>query len=87
MSDAEYWNDVKPFLKKRSQEKRASNRESGARILTEAGIPYESKNGGAHLVVGERYDYWPGTGLWIHRETRHKGRGIRGLIAHFIGTV
>ena len=68
-------------LRKVRQEKRAQNRESSAEILRAAGIPFESKNSGAHLIVAGRYDFWPGTGLWVARGERTKHRGVRKLIA------
>jgi hypothetical protein len=64
-----------------SKAKRKSNREYSARLLTEAGIAFETHNGGAHLVVAGRYDFWPGTGLWMARGDRSKNRGVRRLIA------
>ena len=74
--------------KKQRQEKKASNRESSANRLDEIGIPYVSKNGGAHLIVSiygvdtkkqQIIDFWPGTGKWIVR-SGEKGRGIRSLL-------
>lgn len=64
-----------------SKAKRASNREYSARLLTEAGIAFETRNDGAHLIVAGRYDFWPGTGLWMVRGDRTKNRGVRKLIA------
>jgi hypothetical protein len=70
-------------LKKIRQEKRASNRDDSAGMLTEAGIKYESKNLGAHLIVeagGKKVDFWPGTGLWMVRGQPAKRRGVRELM-------
>lgn len=82
----DYWRDVTPALKERSQQKRASNRENGAARLTAAGIQFESKNDGAHLIVRTNdhvIDYWPGTGKWITRGRAPKtGRGIARLLKH-----
>lgn len=64
--------------------KRASNREASARLLTEAGIPFESKNNGAHLIVEGRecyIDFWPGTGKW-HSRNGDKGFGVRNLLEY-----
>jgi len=61
--------------------KRAGNRDASAQMLKQAGIPFESKNGGAHLIVAGRYDFWPGTGLWQARGEATKQRGVRRLIA------
>lgn len=67
-----------------SIERRAKNRDGGAEILSKAGVEFESKNGGAHLVVrhaGKTVDFWPGTGKFIPREPRPKhGRGVFNLL-------
>lgn len=80
----DFWRDVAPALKQRSQQKRASNREQSARKLDAAGIQYLSKNAGAHLIVtaadGQIIDFWPGTGLWRMRSSARQGRGIRSLL-------
>lgn len=63
-----------------SKERRARNRERGAGELERAGIAFTAKNNGAHLIVADRVDYWPGTGLWKDREVPHDGRGINALV-------
>jgi len=60
--------------------KRESNRDASTRMLTAAGISFVSKNDGAHLIVAERYDFWPGTGLWMARGDKTKQRGVSNLI-------
>ena len=80
---ADYWRDVRPHMKAEGQQRRASNREHGAQMLAEAGVLFESKNDGAHLIVhanGHTYDYWPGTGLWRMRGSTKQSRGVRGLL-------
>lgn len=73
-------------LRKERQEKRAENRKASPELLVEAGIPFEVKNDGAHLIVAERFDFWPGTGRFRSRtveagKTRHtEGRGVHNLI-------
>ncbi len=62
-----------------SKQKRASNRERSTAELAQRGIAFESKNHGTHLIVGE-HDFWPGTGLWSHRKSGSKGRGVFNLI-------
>jgi hypothetical protein len=74
--ETEFWRDVR----KTKQDKRASNRDRSTEILVIAGIPFVSKNNGAHLIVAERYDFWPGTGLWMERGKSRKHRGIRSLV-------
>lgn len=66
-----------------SREKRASNRQFGAAALRLAGIEYTSNNGGVHLIVTNSkgaVDYWPGTGLWMPRNSNIKRRGVKALI-------
>lgn len=74
----EMWRDIH----KQKAEKRGENRVNSAQILKERGINFESKNGGAHLIVshnGKTVDFWPGTGKWISR-IGGKGRGVRKLL-------
>lgn len=70
-------------MKERSKLKRAANRHGSAEILTARGIEFESKNGGAHLIVrhnGKVADLWPGTGRWIFRGGKPDGRGVLNMI-------
>ena len=64
--------------------KRAENRISSSEVLRKAGVPFVVKNNGAHLILDERVDFWPGTSLWHCRITPTKGRGIRRLF-DFLG--
>lgn len=86
--------DVFKAAGKEGQEKRARNREDSRRLLLEAGLPFETRNDGAHLIVrsswGDVFDFWPGTGKFVEstkskafKETGHrrKGRGVRSLVA------
>jgi len=69
---------------KAKQEKRADNRAQSASILARAGVIFESRNDGAHLVVlagAHVVDFWPGTGLWIVRGSQARKRGVRALLA------
>ena len=64
-------------LKEESKIRRALNRESSAKVLRSNGFPFESKNDGAHLIVGFGIaDFWPGTGKWTIRKTGESGRGV-----------
>ncbi len=85
----DYWRDVAPHMQAESQRKLASNREQSAQMLSSAGIPFESKNGGAHLIVapgdGRVFDFWPGTGLFQQRGVITPGRGVRRLIKQIKG--
>jgi hypothetical protein len=85
-TDDEDVGEVWLAVKGAQQEKRAANREASPQLLTDAGIPFEAKNGGAHLIVGAglAWDFWPGTGLWRRRGpvkgNRAEGYGVRRLI-------
>ncbi|PHS64367.1 MAG: hypothetical protein COB09_08310 [Thalassobium sp.] len=71
-------------MREDSKKRREANRANAPQILTDAGIEYESKNHGAHLIVtGSNclIDFWPGTGKWISRNGK-KARGVRSLIKH-----
>lgn len=71
----------------RQQEKRAKNREDSTAMLTERGIFFTAHNDGAHLIVADRWDFWPGTGKFKERRGRpgkslRTGRGVRNLLEH-----
>ena len=67
-------------LRESSRSRRANNRSKSADMLRAAGVAFVERNGGAHLIVAGRWDAWPGTGLWIDRTTKERGRGVRELI-------
>jgi hypothetical protein len=63
------------------REKRRSNTENSTELLRQQGIPFESRNGGAHLVVDGVADFWPSTGLFIPRDrTYSRDRGVSRLL-------
>lgn len=71
-------------MREEGRERRASHRENSPKLLEAVGIFFESKNGGAHLIVEGKHcyiDFWPGTGKWIERGGR-KGFGVRNLIKY-----
>lgn len=74
-------------LRKDRQEKRAHNRDASAQYLKDRGIPFDSKSGGAHLMIpnaGSWVNFWPGTGLWQVAIGGKKGRGVKSL-CKFLG--
>lgn len=69
----------------RHKAKTALNRASSPKVLRYYGVPFETKNGGAHLICksgGKVVDFWPGTGKWIVRGTDKSGRGVFALLRH-----
>lgn len=82
--EGDFWRDVRAAR----QQKRASNRETSTALLREAGIEFDERNAGAHLIIrrpGCVFDFWPGTGKWVCRGERgflceRPKRGVRSLI-------
>ncbi len=73
--------------KKHGQTRRANNRANSPTMLDEAGINYESKNIGSHLIVTGpecKVDFWPGTGRWNARNGDY-GFGVKKLIKYIKG--
>ena len=74
----DFWRDANGYY----QAKRRSNLDSSTGIMERSGVPFVSKNNGVHLIVADRWDYWPSTGLFIDRRTKKKGRGVNNLLRH-----
>ncbi len=69
--------------RKARQAKRRDNRAFSTDLLREHGIPFVSRNMGAHLIVTYKekvVDFWPGTGRFIIRGEHTKQRGVRVLL-------
>lgn len=85
MSDmGDYWRD----MHEHSKQRRAANRDRSAIILRDSGVRFDTRNGGAHLIVhGPKavYDFWPGTGLWQQRGASRAWRGVRSLVREVTG--
>ena len=67
---------------------KANRRANAPEYLRQAEIEFESKNGGAHLVVYGKngvIDFWPGTERFIDRKTRKKNFGLDKLLKHALG--
>lgn len=65
-------------------EKRFDNLQRARENLERAGIAFEVRNGGSHLLVahnGLRVEFTPGTGhWWLTEHNGYRGRGCRELI-------
>lgn len=72
--------DIFKAHKEERREKRWRNVEASAQYLELHKVPFESHNGGLHLVVAEKYDFWPSTGRFINRKTKKSGRGVFNLV-------
>jgi hypothetical protein len=62
------------------RQKKQNNLSQSTDILIKNKIAFESHNNGIHLVVMNRWDYWPSTGLFIDRTNKKQGRGIFNLL-------
>ena len=60
--------------------RRAINRTLSVRRLREAGIAFEERNHGAHLIVAGAWAFFPGTGAFHHLHGSQEGRGVFNLI-------
>lgn len=60
--------------------KRHQNLVISTKILADAGIKFESRDYGQHIIIKMpfRIDFWPSTGLW--KTSQSKGRGVHELI-------
>ena len=79
--DGDDWREYKEL----KRVERSDRRSSAPDQLAAAGIGFESKNMGAHLVVanGEfKVDFWPGTTLWKCRKWKTSRYGLGRLIEH-----
>lgn len=63
---------------------RHDNIQRAMEALGRAGIAFESRNGGSHLLVshnGLRVEFAPGTGnWWLNEHNAYRGRGCKELI-------
>ena len=66
--------------KERGQKNRERNRKYGLEKLQSLGLPIQVKNNGVHIIVMDKFDYWPGTGLWKERGYGDYERGIKKLL-------
>lgn len=67
-------------------EARAGKRGDADKLLTAAGVKFEWKNGGPHLIMqasdGRVVDFWPSTSKWtIRGETEVRRGGLKKILA------
>tara|TARA_R110000824_G_C15230756_1_gene678521 strand:- start:9817 stop:10074 length:258 start_codon:yes stop_codon:yes gene_type:complete len=67
-------------MQRLTRERRKSNTKNSTEILVEKGVNFVSKNNGIHLIVENRFDFYPSTGLFMNRENGKRGRGVFNLI-------
>lgn len=77
------WRGFGQAMKEAGQARRASHRETTPELLRQHGVAFDTKNGGAHLVVrhaGKVADLWPGTGKFRIRPGERYRRGVFNLL-------
>lgn len=67
-------------IKRKRAFKRHENLVASTKILANAGIKFEPKDYGQHLIIRTpfRINFWPSTGLWQTSQT--ESRGVHKLI-------
>ncbi len=73
-TEAEIWG----AMREESRQRKASNLERSTELLKQRGIEFKALSS-YHYRVGE-YDFWASTGMFMHRATKKKGRGVFNLI-------
>lgn len=68
-----------------SSAKREKNREASTQLLRDRGVFFTSHNDDSHLIVADKWDFWPGTGRWKERkgiagQAKREGHGVLNLI-------
>ena len=68
-----------------SKNKRRQNLEENTAFLKARGISFTSHNQGFHLIVENRFDFWPSTGKYLERKPWARpdprgGLGVKTLI-------
>ena len=66
------------LLREENKNKRLINKNSTLALLDERKISYKRLSD-THFLI-ENYNFWPSTGLYIHRKTKKRGRGIFNLL-------
>lgn len=68
------------MMDEHARTQRARRRDEAPKILAQHDVGFTAYNSGAHLRVRGTVDLWPGSGIWIIRDTSERGRGIFALL-------
>ncbi|QCJ56120.1 hypothetical protein [Enterococcus mundtii] len=83
MSDlAEYWRDVKPYLKERRKQHVKRMGDSATKNIKALGFEFTHYPSNHQFSINTHkgtIDYWGTTGTWIERKTKKRGKGLRSL--------
>lgn len=76
MSDGDFYKALRDVTK---NEKRARLKASTDELVR-LGIDFVSKNDGVHLIISNRWDFWPSTGKWFDRVRMKRGHNLETLL-------
>jgi len=63
------------------ESEKARRKRTAPAALERMGLKVDRRNDGEHVIVdGGLVDFWPGTGVWIFRESGSRGRGFAPLV-------
>lgn len=82
---ADYWKDVKPFLKERRQSHVERMGGAANKNIAKLGYPYTHYPSNHQFAIETNkgvIDYWGTTGTWIDRQSRKRGKGLHSLRNH-----
>lgn len=66
-------------MRESAAQRKDDNAARAIALLQERGVVYELKTG-SHVVIQERWDFWPTTGRWKDRTTHQQGNGVQALL-------
>jgi hypothetical protein len=74
-------------LRQRQIEHQHVAKEANTEALRAGGVFFTTHNDGLHLVVMDRWDFWPSTGRFTERkarpgQSRRRGKGVLALLQH-----
>lgn len=76
-SDGDYFKALREYTKRQKRYRLKANTAELLRLK----IPFVSKCDGVHLVIAERWDFWPSTGKWFDRVKSKRGHDFQTLLS------
>ncbi|WP_449260511.1 hypothetical protein [Enterococcus casseliflavus] len=85
---AEYWKDVKPYLKERRTQHVKRMGDSATKNIKDLGFEFNHYPNNHQFAINTpkgMIDYWGTTGTWIDRKTKIRGKGLHSLRKYVSG--
>lgn len=86
---AEYWKDVKPYLKERRTQHVKRMGDSATKNIKALGFEFKHYPNNHKFAINTpkgMIDYWGTTGTWIDRKTKRRGKGLHSLRKYVSGS-